>query len=200
MYRLLICCFIAVFFMSSGAVAVTQSVFIQKKVMPASATQEELQNLIQSVDLSGWSGVAYYLWTCTPRYFKLPMFDAKNKMKSAFDTFQKDKKILTLADATQIAATAARPLDEKMPGLSGIMCRMNIAVSNVKEPYYLHCLFTMLDARYLSRLLTDVANNSGKQELVPQETIDAIQKLLDANCQQSQNNDNILWRGEGFPN
>lgn len=146
------------------------------------ATEEELQALIQSVDLSYWSGFASYLWTCTPRYYTMPMYSAKNDIQAKFNEFKVKKKILTLEQAKQITATLAKPMDYKVPGLKGIDCNLNIIITNVEKPYQLTCYFIMLDARYLSQLAMSVAANSGKPEVLPADILNAIQKLLDANC------------------
>jgi len=152
------------------------------KPMSVPATEEELEELIQPVDLSGWLGVANYLWTCTPRYFTLPMYNSKNEIQARFNQFKKKKKILTMENATQIASQVGAPLSVKIPGLSGIMCRMQVFVTNVEKPYTLNCLFIMLDTRYLSRLVYDVSQNNGKPTVVPKETVDAIDQLFATNC------------------
>jgi len=146
------------------------------------ATDAELQQLIQSVDLSHWAGISTYLWTCTPRYFTAPMFDTQNAIRARFNQIKKEKKSLTKAEATEITRTMSEPIGFKIPVLSGIMCRVNLYVANVKKPYSLTCMFIMLDARYLSRLVYAVSENNGKPEVVPDDIINAIQKFLDANC------------------
>ncbi len=157
----------------------------EKTQTPVPATEEELQSLIQAVDLSYWSGFASYLWTCTPRYYTMPMYNAKNDIQAAFDEFKKTQGLLTKERAIQIAAILAKPVDYKIPGLKGISCGVNIFVTNAKKPYQLTCYFLMLDARYLSQLAMAVAANSGKPEVLPADTLNAIQNLLKANCTKS---------------
>lgn len=156
--------------------------------IPVQATEADLQQLIQSVDLSYWAGFASYLWTCTARNYTMPMYNAKNDIQKKFDEFKLKKQTLTKEEASRIAVTLGRPVDLQIIGLKGISCGVNIFVSNVLKPdtpYKLSCYFIMLDARYLSQLSRNVAANSGKKEVLPSDTLNAIQKLLNANCTQS---------------
>lgn len=155
---------------------------LDKKPILIPATDAELQQLITAVDLSYWAGFASYLWTCTPRYYTMPMFNAKNAIQNKFAEYKKKKIILTKEHAARIAAALAEPVSYKMTGLKGISCSLNISVSNVEQPYTLQCYFIILDARYLSRLAVQVSENSGKSEVLPVDTLNAIQTLLDNNC------------------
>lgn len=167
---------------SSTPVSSVKSAAITTTTLPGVATDARLQQLIQSVDLTNWAGISTRLWTCTPRYFTVPMFDAKNAIERQFNQIKKKKKNLTEAQAAAIARTLSEPIGFKIPGLSGIMCRVNLYVANVEKPYSLTCMFIMLDARSLSRLFYTVSENNGKPEVVSEDVINAIQKLLDANC------------------
>ena len=152
----------------------------KKLKIPTNATDEELQQLITSVDLKGWSVFANYLWTCTPNHFTLTMYNAKNEIQAEFNKYKKNNRILTIEKATTIVAEIARPVDYQIPGLKGISCGVNITVANRKNPYLLKCYFILLDARYLSQLSRAVADNSGKDDVLPSDTLNAIQALLNA--------------------
>lgn len=160
-----------------------------KKEIPA--TPEELQQLITTIDLSGWSTMASYLWTCTPSYFNLPMYNAKNDIQVAFNQVKEKKQILTKASATQLANKIGQPVEFIIPGLMGISCRFNIAVSNVEKPYHLRCFFIMLEARYLAKLSILVSENNEKPTLLPEDTVSAIQNLLDTHCTKEPDSSNI---------
>jgi len=149
------------------------------------ATDAELQQLITAVDLSYWADFASYLWTCTPRNYTMPMFNAKNEIQNKFNEYKKKKMILTKEHAARLAAALSEPVSYKMPGLKGIDCSINISVFNVEKPYTLQCYFIILDARYLSQLAVKVSENSGKPEVLPADTLKAIQALLDNNCTKS---------------
>ncbi len=152
------------------------------KNQPIPATEEELQNLMASVDLSAWSVIAPYLWTCTPSQFSLPMYDAKNDILDAFNGFKTNKKILTKETATQITKTLGSPVSYQIPGLMAVVCRVNIAVTNVKKPYNLKCLFLIREARYLAQLARAVADNSGKAQPVSDDVLKPIQDLINSKC------------------
>lgn len=157
------------------------------------ATAKELQQIIASVNLKDWASFASYLWTCTPSYFSLPMYNAKNNIQTAFTQFSQNKKILTKKRATEIADKIGQPLEYRIPGLQGISCRVNILVSNIEKPYALKCAFIMLDARSLSRFANVVADNDGKDEFLSKDTLSAIQTLLDNNCTQMSPNTNLTY-------
>lgn len=153
-----------------------------KKPILIPATQEELQQLITSVDLKRWAEFGSYLWTCTPGNYRMPMYNAKNEIQAKFDEYRKKNIILTKDHAFRLASALAEPVSYKAPGLKGIACGLNISVSNVEQPYTLMCYFIILDARYLSKLAAKVAQNSGKEEILPLDTLKAINKLLADNC------------------
>ncbi len=151
-----------------------------KKEIPA--TEEQLKELIKSVNLKDWELMPSYLWTCTPSTFNVPMFNAKNDIQKEFDSYKADKKILTEEKATKIATSIGRPVTQQIVGLVADLCRVKIAVTNVKKPYNLNCLFIILEVRSLSNLAALVADNNGKDELLPADTYDAINNLIDTRC------------------
>ena len=148
------------------------------KPKPVAATSEELQQIIETVNFSGWSKLPAYLWTCTPNTFLLPRYDVREEIKAKFDEYKNKKKLLTLADAKEIANKLAAPVPFKIVGLWGSNCHVNMAISADSA---LDCFMIILDARYLSRLTADIAASNGKESL-PKETHDALIALFAKNC------------------
>lgn len=154
-----------------------------KPKKPVPATNEELQDLLKSVDLSGWANFSGYLWTCTPSYYSIPTYDAKNELKAAFDKFKEKKKMLTLKKAKEITEKIGSPVNHKIVGLYGNSCHITISVSNIEKPYTLDCYMLIINARYLSQLAYAVSKNTNTEELLPKDTADAINSLLKQWCQ-----------------
>lgn len=147
------------------------------------ATKEELQQLIQSIDLSGWAKMPPYLWTCTPSYFLVPSYNAKNDIQTAFQQYEKNKKILTKEKATEITQKLGRPVPHVIAGLVASVCHIKIGISNVQKPSNFNCYFIILDARYLAQQAAVIAENNGKEKGLPSDINDAITTLLTNRCQ-----------------
>ncbi|HSW70185.1 MAG TPA: hypothetical protein VLI69_08570 [Gammaproteobacteria bacterium] len=155
---------------------------IQKIPFPIPATQDELNQLFESINLKGWSAMSSYLWTCTRSSFSVPMYNAKNSIQAEFDKIKKEKKTLTLKSASEITQEFGKPVSHVIAGLYGQYCRIIISVSNIPIPRTLNCLVTIREARYLSTLAPFVAENTGKSEPLPSDVFNAIQNLLDSRC------------------
>lgn len=152
----------------------------------AAATEDQLQNFITAINLSGWSQFALYLWTCTPNSYSIPTYDAKNRLRATYDDFKKKKKFLSLKKAKQLAGVIGAPVNHSIPGLLGNACHFKIDVSSVvKNPYILDCFTDVIDARYFSLYGRKVYANNGKEELLDKETYALITDLLKKHCKKT---------------